>query len=75
MVNLSVPYLSSFFEKYLGVNFLTYYNEIRLDRAVNELLASDESVESIAANNGFTDSRSFVTLFKKKYNTLPKQIL
>lgn len=71
VVNLSVPYLSSFFEKYLGVNFLTYYNEIRLDRAVNELLASDESVESIAANNGFTDSRSFVTLFKKKYNTLP----
>lgn len=70
-VNLSVPYLSSFFEKYLGVNFLTYYNELRLERAVNELLSSDESVEQIAANNGFTDSRSFVTLFKKKYNTLP----
>lgn len=69
--HLSVPYLSSFFEKYLGVNFLTYYNELRLERAVNELLTSDESVETIALNNGFTDPRSFVNTFKKKYNTIP----
>lgn len=69
--HLSVPYLSSFFEKYLGVNFLTYYNELRLERATNELLLSDNSVEVIALNNGFTNPRSFVTLFKRKYGTLP----
>lgn len=69
--HLSPPYLSSFFEKYLGVNFLTYYNALRLERATNELLFSDDSVETIALNNGFTNPRSFVTLFKKKYGTLP----
>ncbi len=68
---LSVPYLSSFFEKYLGVNFTTYYNDLRLKRAVNELMESDDSVETIALNNGFTNPRSFVTLFKRKYGTLP----
>lgn len=69
--HLSVPYLSSFFEKYLGVNFLTYYNELRLERATNELLLSDDSVETVALNNGFANPRAFVTLFKKKYGTLP----
>ena len=69
--HLSVPYLSSFFDKYLGVNFLTYYNELRLEHATNELLLSDDSVETIALNNGFTNPRTFVTLFKRKYGTLP----
>ena len=69
--HLSAPYLSTFFEKYMGVNFMTYYNELRLERATNELLISDDSVEMIALNNGFPNPRSFVTLFKKKYDTLP----
>lgn len=69
--HLSAPYLSSFFEKYMGVNFMTYYNELRLERATNELLVSDDSVEMIALNNGFPNPRSFVALFKKKYGTLP----
>lgn len=77
--NLSVPYLSSFFEKNIGQTFHNYYNEIRLRHAMNALLASDESIENIALNNGFRDSRAFVALFKKKYKCLPsvyrKQIL
>jgi len=69
--HLTVPYLSSFIEKYLGVSFLTYYNELRLERATAEMLSSDRSIEDIAYSNGFSDPRSFVGLFKKKYNTLP----
>ncbi len=69
--HLSVPYLSSFFEKQLGMNFLTYYNELRFERAVNELLSTDVSVEEISLNNGFPDPRSFVNLFKKKYGCIP----
>lgn len=66
-----VPYLASFFEKNTGKTFLTYYNEIRLTRAVDALLSTDESIESVALANGFSDTRSFVSLFKKKYHTLP----
>lgn len=69
--HLSVPYLSSFFDKYFGVNFTTYYNDVRMRHAVNQLLSSGDSIENIAYDNGFTDPRSFVNLFKKKYDTLP----
>ncbi len=69
--NLSVSYFASFFEKNVGMTFLTYYNNLRLNYAVNEMLSSDEPLETIALSNGFRDSRSFVTLFKKKYDCLP----
>lgn len=69
--HLTVPYLSSFIEKYLGVSFLSYYNELRLEHATAEMLSSDRSIENIAYSNGFSDPRSFVNLFKKKYGVLP----
>lgn len=69
--HLTVPYLSQFFNKYFGVKFLAYCNELRLSKAVGELLSSDESIETVAANNGFKNVRTFLNLFKSKYNTTP----
>lgn len=69
--HLSTPYLSSFFEKYMGINFSTYYTNLRLEHAVRDLLYTDIPVEQIAINRGFSDPRAFVRAFKKKYNTVP----
>ena len=69
--HLSAPYLSSFFEKYMGINFSTYYTNLRLERAVHDLLYTDIPVEQIALKNGFSDPRAFVRAFKKRYNTVP----
>lgn len=59
---LSIPYLSSFFEKYLGTTFLSYYNEIRLSSSVNEFLSTDLSIEEIALENGLQSPRFFVSV-------------
>ena len=69
--HFSVPYLSSFFKRYLGMNFQTYYNDFRLERAVNQLLHTDCSIEQIATDNGYPNPRAFVSSFKAKYDTLP----
>lgn len=69
--HLSTPYLSSFFEKYMGINFSTYYTNLRLERAVQDLLYTDIPVEQIALKNGFSDPRAFVRAFKKRYDTVP----
>ena len=37
--NLSISYFASFFEKNVGMTFLTYYNNLRLNYAVNEMLS------------------------------------
>lgn len=68
---LSVPYLSNFFDKYMGINFSSYYMNIKLDHAVSDLLSTNDSIESIAMRNGFTESHSFVRSFKKRYGILP----
>ena len=69
--DLSVPYLSNFFEKNMGVKFSQYYTSVKLSHALTDLLSSSDSIETIAIRNGFTESHSFVRSFKKQYGTLP----
>lgn len=68
---LSVPYLSSFIKKNIGMTFTSYYNNLRLEHTVNEMLVSDDSIEIIALRNGFKDYRTFLKIFKEKYHILP----
>lgn len=71
MENLSVPYFSSFFSKYMGVGFTEYYINLKLDHAIEDLIKTDHSIESIAVNHGFSEPHAFVRAFKKYYKTLP----
>lgn len=70
-IGLSVPYLSSFFDKYIGMNFHQYYTEYRLSKSIDELIFTDKTIEDISYSCGFNDVRSFVYSFKKKYKVLP----
>ncbi|GAA3808121.1 GH39 family glycosyl hydrolase [Cellulomonas soli] len=71
--HLSAPYLSAFFKEQVGMTFSAYYNQLRLDRAVDDLITSDESIEVVAKRNGFRDPRAFVKLFKARHDVLPSQ--
>ncbi len=70
-VHLSAPYLSKFFERQFGMTFLNYLAKVRLQHAVNELLQTDDTIETISANAGFPNSSAFVKSFKKEYGVLP----
>lgn len=72
-VHISVPYLSRYFEKEMGMTPLQYINNIRLTYAMNDLLYTDKSIEEIALSNGFSNPRSYTTIFRKKYHMLPSQ--
>ncbi|MGL6104611.1 GH39 family glycosyl hydrolase [Romboutsia sp.] len=71
MEYLSPQYFSKFFEKYMGVNFLTYLNSIRLEYAVKDLINTDYNITDIALNNGFANVKSFTSLFKNIYSETP----
>lgn len=70
-VHLSAPYLSRFFEKQFGVTFLNYLTKVRLNHAVNELMETDATIETVSADSGFPNSHAFVQSFKKEYGLLP----
>ncbi|MCF0185716.1 MAG: helix-turn-helix domain-containing protein [Bacteroidaceae bacterium] len=70
-LDISAPYLSSFFKKNMGVNFNSYLNNVRLEQAVNELENTDRSITEITYDVGFPSMNAFHKLFKEKYQTTP----
>ncbi len=70
---LSVPYLSKYIKKQLGMNFLDYLNNIRLFHAVDDLLYSSQPLTAIAMDNGFANTAAFTEVFKKVYNMTPSE--
>lgn len=71
MMHLSVPYLSKFFLEHFGVNYLTYLTQLRIKNAEYELINSEKSIETIAADCGFPNGNAFTSAFKREYGTLP----
>jgi xylan 1,4-beta-xylosidase len=69
---LSPSYLSHFFKTNMGITFFNYLTNIRMNHAVNDLLNTSLTIEQIAANNGFANSRYFVSIFKKQFGMLPR---
>ncbi len=70
-VHLSAPYLSKFFDRQFGVSFLAYLTRVRLNHAVEDLIKSDDTIETVSADAGFPNSHAFVQAFKKEYGVLP----
>lgn len=68
---LSAPYLSNFFNTYMGINFSQYYTNVKLEHAISDLLSTQDTIETISLRNGFTESHSLVRCFKKKYGVSP----
>ena len=71
--NYSIAYLSRLFKKSLDTNFKDYYDNIRINYSLNDLLLTNKSIEEIALNNGFENSRSYLRAFTSIYKTYPSQ--
>lgn len=67
----SPTYLSRIFQKYAKINYKTYLLNIRVEYGFKELVNTELSINEIAENNGFPDSRSFSKAFVKRFGILP----
>ena len=70
---LSMSYLSRYFKKNYGINFLDYLNSVRIHHAVESLLFTDLTITRIAVENGFANSAVFSKKFKEIYQVSPSQ--
>lgn len=68
---LSQSYFSTLFKKELGKNFAEYLYELRIERAKELLLHSDDAVYEISEAAGFKDHAYFSRLFKSKTGESP----
>jgi len=72
-VGLSASRFSTLFSQYMGCNYKTYIDNLRIEHAKQLLIESDQMISEIAEAVGYDSSYSFARLFKKKVGMPPNE--
>lgn len=70
---ITTAYLGYLFKKETNTFFNNYLNTYRLEKAREQLVNSQEKVNTIAEKNGFTSTSYFITSFKKYTGMSPQK--
>lgn len=70
-VSFNPEYFSRVFTKEMGINFIAYLNQVRMERAAELLLHTEKKVYEIAEQVGYTSISYFSTAFKKYFGMTP----
>ena len=71
--HLNPQYISQLFKSEIGVNFLAYLTNIRMEHAKKLLLTTALSIAEVSEQSGYTDYRVFTKVFKKSEGVTPSQ--
>lgn len=71
MVGFSESHFSKTFKKMTGINFVTYLNMLRVEKAAECLKSSSDKVTDIALSCGFDNVRTFNRVFKDITGSTP----
>ena len=72
-VSFNPEYFSRMFTKETGLNFVTYLNNLRMQRAVELLEGTDQKIYEIAEQVGYSSVSYFSTAFKKTFGQKPNE--
>ena len=72
-VNKSKNYFSYLFKKELGISFVEYLNQVRVEAAKHLLDTTDERTYEISEEVGYSDYKYFSSVFKKMTGLSPAQ--
>lgn len=71
--HLNAQYISQLFKNEIGVGFLAYLTNIRLEKAKKLLISTSCSIAEVAEQSGYRDYRVFTKVFKKTEGITPSQ--
>jgi AraC-like DNA-binding protein len=70
-MNLNPSYFSRFFKKYMGMTFMDYLSEVRIEHVFQDMALTDYNITEICKRNGFANYRLFSIKFKERFGTTP----
>jgi len=70
--NLTKPSFCRWFKKSMGISFVTFLNQLRIERACQLLIKTDETISQIAYQIGFESIANFNRFFKRIKNEPPR---
>jgi AraC-like DNA-binding protein len=71
ILSLNPEYFCRFFKRHFGMSFMEYVNSVRLSHVHDALLTTGLTVTELLENNGFTNYRTFIKLFRAAYGATP----
>ncbi len=74
LCDYSESHFMKFFKQNMGISFIDYINNYRLNMAANLIKSSDSDILSIACECGFNNLSYFNRLFKQKYKMTPREL-
>lgn len=73
VVHINSAYLSTLFKKEMGISYVKYLTDLRLNEARRRLM-NGERVGMVCQEVGFKDGRHFAKLYKEKYGVTPDKV-
>lgn len=71
--NMNPKYISKRIKEYMGITFVDYLANLRINRAKELLLNTDKTIYEIYMETGFNNRNTFVRTFKKCYGGKPSE--
>lgn len=72
-LHLSPTYFSTLFKREVGMSFIAYLTEVRMERAAQLLQETEEKTYLIAEQTGYTDPNYFSYVFKRRFGVSPSK--
>lgn len=71
---LQPGYFCRFFKKRMGITYMEYLNEYRLSYIYQDLITTNDSLQTILDRHGFTNYKVFRRVFQEHFGASPMQI-
>lgn len=71
MLQVTNQYFCRYFKQLTDMSFIDYLNDLRLQRAAQEIATTQQSIREISMKHGFDTIGYFFKLFRERYNTTP----
>ena len=72
-LHLSPTYFSTLFKREVGMSFIAYVTQVRMERAAQLLQNTDEKTYRIAEQTGYADPNYFSYVFKRHFGISPSK--
>lgn len=72
-LGLNREYFCRFFAQNMGISFVKYVNQVRINHIYQDILHTEDSVQEIMERHGFFNQKLFYRTFKEHYGCTPRE--
>lgn len=72
-LGLNREYFCRFFAQNMGISFIKYVNQVRVNHIYQDILHTEDSIQEIMERHGFFNQKLFYKTFKEHYGCTPRE--